>query len=277
MENVMEIRSAAIARTKKFEGSMSHFYRDTKSKVTVGVGHLLSTAVSTDGIKMLRDVDDKLASKKEKIDEWSGVLNGTIGTGKTTLHMEGAEIDRLLGDDLAISASDLAKRFSNLDDYPDEAQDALLDMMFNLGLTKFSKANWPKLFAAVENKDWTSAADNCHRDDVQKDRNNEIKQLFRNAVSAAVAVPLRDIHMAASALIDHLASVMQTAAAEMDTNPKLFPGGINHIVVDAQAGSFSLKVELQGPEKAIDQLVGAKRDPLARAKTRTKRSETKAT
>jgi GH24 family phage-related lysozyme (muramidase) len=186
----MDIRQSAIDRTAGFESYVGYFYLDTTGNVTVGYGHMVPDADTATSIALKLNGAD--ASDQAKKDEWNTIHSKDSGHVAsyyqqfTTLTLDQSDGKTLLGSDLANAASDLAKRFPSLDTYPDAAQDALLDMIFNIGMTNFSSAKWPSLFAAVNSQDWRTAAAQCNRPDVGDDRNNAIRDLFLS-VAAPVA------------------------------------------------------------------------------------------
>ena len=62
---------------------------------------------------------------------------------------------------------------------PISVQQALVDMQFNMGNNRFSEQYWPKLFDAIKNKDWeTAAKEASERKDVQKSRREWTKRMF---------------------------------------------------------------------------------------------------
>ena len=85
-----------------------------------------------------------------------GVL--TIGYGRN-LEDRGItkeEAEMLLLNDLAISTKE-GESFGFFKDLTDSRQDVIIEMIFNLGLTRFKK--FKKTIKAIENKDFSSAAD----------------------------------------------------------------------------------------------------------------------
>ena len=85
-----------------------------------------------------------------------GVL--TIGYGRN-LEDRGItkeEAEMLLLNDLAISTKE-GESFGFFKDLTDSRQDVIIEMIFNLGLTRFKK--FKKTIKAIENKDFASAAD----------------------------------------------------------------------------------------------------------------------
>lgn len=162
----MDIRQTAVDRTAGLEKFVGYLYLDTAGKVTVGYGRMLPDSDSATSIALKSKGAE--ATEKAKQDEWTKMSTQDVGHPAsyykkfTTLTLDENDAKSMLRDDLTTAASSLATRFPSLDEYPNAAQDALLDMMFNIGITKFTKAKWPTLFAAVEKKDWKAAAGASH-------------------------------------------------------------------------------------------------------------------
>jgi len=247
----MEVRQSAVDRTAGFEDFVEHFYLDTNAKVTVGYGHMLSDADAAASIPM--KLDGNAASKKDKRDEWTLIDSKEPGHKAsyykqfTKLALDMTDASTFLREDLEGAASDLETRFPSLDDYPEAAQDALLDMMFNIGLTKFKKSNWPSLFAAVETKDWKKAASESHRSDVPDNRNDAIRDLF---LSAAGFFDLRDGAAAvAQSLTQQLASTF-SLIERGSVFPKFYPHGVTKIHLRLKVGNAEVDFEMSGPDRA---------------------------
>ena len=84
-----------------------------------------------------------------------GVL--TIGYGRNLERgITKEEAEMLLLNDLAISTKE-GESFGFFKDLTDNRQDVIVEMLFNLGLTRFK--NFKKTIMAIENKDFASAAD----------------------------------------------------------------------------------------------------------------------
>ena len=84
-----------------------------------------------------------------------GVL--TIGYGRNLERgITKEEAEMLLLNDLAISTKE-GESFGFFKDLTDSRQDVIIEMIFNLGLTRFKK--FKKTIKAIENKDFSSAAD----------------------------------------------------------------------------------------------------------------------
>ncbi len=94
------------------------------------------------------------------------------------------------------SAHELRGIFKDFDSFPPSGQQAILDMHFNLGSTKFRESRivknpktgklenkgWPNLFAAIKRKDWKAAAQESKRGGVSQKRNDRTKAKFLKAV-----------------------------------------------------------------------------------------------
>lgn len=246
----MEIRQSAVDRTAGFEDFVEHFYLDPKVKVTVGYGHMLADADAAASAAMKLNGND--ATEKDKRDEWALIKSKDPGHPAsyykqfTKLKLGTTDANVLLREDLEGSASDLATRFPSLDDYPEAAQDALLDMMFNIGLTKFTKSKWPKLFPAVEKKDWKTAAAESNRPDVPDERNEAIRDLF---LSAATLFDLRaGVGAMAQSFTQQLVGILSLIERAGDL-PKFYPNGITKIRFGMKVAGAEIDFEMTGPDR----------------------------
>jgi GH24 family phage-related lysozyme (muramidase) len=64
------------------------------------------------------------------------------------------------------------------------AKVALMDMIYNLGETKFSRSKWPNLFKAVNQRDWKEAAKQSNRK-IPNDTTNRNQKTFDQFIAAA--------------------------------------------------------------------------------------------
>jgi GH24 family phage-related lysozyme (muramidase) len=185
-----DIPQSVLDRTKSpdFENNIPWMYLDTEGKVTVGAGHMLADA---DAAAALGFVDDNQtpASDDAKRQAWTTVHGMTAGMpaddyqSATTIRLPQNAIDAVLLSDMEAAEGHLMNAFSGYGNFPEPAKEGLLDMMFNLGPTKFTAANWPNFFAAVNatTPDWNKAANECHREGISENRNDVIKGLFQQA------------------------------------------------------------------------------------------------
>jgi len=82
----------------------------------------------------------------------------TIGVGHN-LTDNGISTDAamfILDEDIATAKQDLLKIFEDFDELPEDAQAVMIDMMFNLGYSRFSK--FKRMIAAVKIRDFKTAA-----------------------------------------------------------------------------------------------------------------------
>jgi GH24 family phage-related lysozyme (muramidase) len=75
------------------------------------------------------------------------------------------------------------KKFSDFNCFSPPAKIALMDMIYNLGETRFSRTKWPSLFKAVNQRDWETAAEQSHRQipNDQTGRNQHTYDQFTDA------------------------------------------------------------------------------------------------
>lgn len=179
----------------QYEGVFNHLYLDTKGKVTVGVGHLITNRVSISSVSLYtvkNNLPFKLASLAEKQAEYDKVVKLPWGqryganTFKqhTTLVMKDADITTLLDKHIDSFYKELIHIFKKTNGYPedfdklhDNVQLALFDMIFNLGASKIV-TKFPSFNKALKAGDWKKAATESNRPDVSAARNQYVKQLF---------------------------------------------------------------------------------------------------
>ncbi len=162
-------------------------YLETANNVTVGVGFLLATPDAAAAVRGFQLLATKAAAVPQQIrDEWANVKK--YGNAfKNALFLPDAAIDAELSNRVDPFLKTLASRYPGFAGFPDEAQLALLDMIYNLGAGGMDKSRWPALDKAIAARDWKAAAAACHRQGVGSGRNDATKKLF---LAAAVKQPL---------------------------------------------------------------------------------------
>ncbi|MEU6680263.1 hypothetical protein [Streptomyces sp. NPDC046925] len=180
-----------VARTRRFEAAINHMYLDSVGAVTIGVGHMLSSPEAAIPLKLLRDSDGKPATEAEKRADFDSVAQRVKNNPASfykqyvRLHMAPDTIEAMLLADLDHVLTGLRGRLPDWDQYPAAAQEALLDMGFNLGERKLFEL-FPKFIAAVRAKDWRTAAAESKRTElpnpkgIPKSRNDEIRALLES-------------------------------------------------------------------------------------------------
>jgi len=180
--------SRAVALLKEGEGAISHMYLDTRGNVTVGVGQLLSTVDSAKKLRFTVRISNKLATAAEIETDFNTVKKQRAGAlaasykQHTKLDLPTSVIDALLGTRIQEFESQLRTSLHEYDRYPPDAQLAILDMAFNLG-TNGLISKFPRLVAAIREKDWNECASLSNRVGIGAARNEKTKQLFLAAAA----------------------------------------------------------------------------------------------
>jgi GH24 family phage-related lysozyme (muramidase) len=170
------------------EGTLPHMYLDTTGLVTVGVGHMIPNAQAAQGLTFVVRATGAASTPDQVSAEYANVSRQQKGMLAaryqefTALNMTDAAIQDLLSADLAVIEAGVAARFAGYAGYPEPAQDALLDMAFNLGVAGLA-LHFPHLKAAAEAHDWATCAAQCHRNGISDARNQKTMALFQSAVS----------------------------------------------------------------------------------------------
>lgn len=171
------------------EGNIPYMYLDTVGRVTVGVGHMIASPSLAQAMSFVMRGTSQPATAAQLAAEYNSVSaqRPAMSAGKyqpfTKLEMTPAAIDQLLDKDIAGMESGVRSSFRGYDNYPAPAQDALLDMAFNLGVTGLV-TKFPKLKAAAEAGDWRTCANECQRNGISQTRNDKTKALFESACLA---------------------------------------------------------------------------------------------
>lgn len=196
------VKDALIEQLEKLEGRVNHFYLDSVGKVTIGIGHRV---VSEDAAAELPLYIPRMfnwwlrrATAEEKRAEYQFVqLNGPDNPRRfkasyykqfTRLIMLDEDIEALLMKHINSFYRELVQLYNrekgfqrNFDDFPNEVQMALFDMIFNLGMTNL-RTSWPKFNGAIKIEDWKTAAVESRRRQVSTSRNNYVRDLLLLAV-----------------------------------------------------------------------------------------------
>lgn len=195
-----KVKAVVEKKLEEYEGRYDHMYLDSKSKVTIGVGHLITNknAVGTLTLYTVKNkLPSTLATLKQKQDEYDAIVKqkknykASWYKQHTSLVMKDADINTQRNKHVTTFYSELlgmytkAKGFATgFDDMPESVQKALFDMIFNLGQTKL-RTTFTKFNDAVKKEKWDEAAKQCNRPDVNAARNNYVKGLFNEAHKAS--------------------------------------------------------------------------------------------
>lgn len=193
-ERVAAVKPSVAAAWPAFcanwEGRLSWMYLDTKFLVTTGTGNLIDSIPAAQALPWYTKQGVRASSSAvEK--EWRRVkglrslahLSGWAYETSAVLFLDNQTIDRLLTDVTASFWSRLGQTLPQLEDYPADAQLALLDLAWQNGpafldLKTSGKYVWANTRTAVFNRKWSDAAAAVPGTGPRADTR---KRLFRNA------------------------------------------------------------------------------------------------
>lgn len=183
------------------EGNREKFYIDSTYNLSIGIGNNVQDRDSFMALE-LYDENGHLLSDEEKIslhaeltaltramkeasngqsynkiDNTVYSVNGRDLTVKTSQE----DIQRHFNQSIQDSMNEVSIIFPDFSNYPIPAQQVLVEMNFNMGAGQFSEKNWPRLFESIRNEDWATAATECHRFQLQEERNNWARDKFLEA------------------------------------------------------------------------------------------------
>ena len=111
------------------EGCVNSVYLDHLNLATVGIGHLVT--------------------------EWDEEYGKPVGTPVSE-----ERVNELFDKDVQVTIEECEQLFGNFSDLPEEVQQILDNMMFNLGRPRLSK--FKKLCKAVAERNWKECANQMH-------------------------------------------------------------------------------------------------------------------
>lgn len=181
-----------------YEGRVNHLYLDTKGKITVGIGHLVTHASAMESLRLFsvrNGMRHAIASSLQKRSEYARIAHLPWGPRysaasfkpHTTLIMDDRDIDALADKHIDAFYRELQAIYTigrgyptNFDGFPHSVKLALFDMIFNLGATKLTNL-FPRFDAAIKSMEWQAAAVESNRPDVSPMWNAYVKDLLRRA------------------------------------------------------------------------------------------------
>lgn len=164
-------------------------YLDTVSKVTIGYGLMMPNSAAALAVDLLHK-DKRRASDAEKEAEWRRLRALSADGAKLNfvaehylkaaqLFITRDEAERLMLLKLVGFIGDLRKIYPGFDTFPEDAQVALMDMIYNLGWkVKTVFVNFTRSINHPKGPDWKKAADQSRRPQLSQKRNRDIRDLF---------------------------------------------------------------------------------------------------
>jgi GH24 family phage-related lysozyme (muramidase) len=147
----------------RFEGRVTFLYLDVEGLVTCGVGNLVDPISAC--LPLPWQIDGRPATQQEIGDQWTRV-KGAIQLEKrgggafvsvTTMRLTDDAIDDLVRTRAAQMNAVLVQRFPAFEDFPADAQLALMSLAWACG----PDFRFPKLAEAVLAEDWATCAIEC--------------------------------------------------------------------------------------------------------------------
>ena len=176
------------------EGDVEHMYLDSRGLVTVGRGKLLSTVSDALRIPFVNSSGQPASSSEIRADYNALVSERNRQRSQerkpfnyrasyyrqfTSLVISDDTSQKLVEDHVDDDLGHLRNIFPNFDSFPEPAQRALLDMIYNLGPTRLRR--YPSMIAAINRGDWERAAEESNRRGISDARNQQTADRFREA------------------------------------------------------------------------------------------------
>jgi GH24 family phage-related lysozyme (muramidase) len=187
-----------LPQLKLFEGVYTYMYEDTGGNVTVGVGFMLPSAAAAQKLPFVRRPNLVLrqpvlpgpATAAEIQTDFDNVDKQKYGKGYaagyyrqfTKLDLPIDAINRLLDAKVRDFLLQIVASFPGYNSWPSSACAAVFDMAYNLGIQIFT-TQFSQLCKAIRDKNWATAAAQCHRRNIPETRNAWTKTQFAKAAS----------------------------------------------------------------------------------------------
>jgi GH24 family phage-related lysozyme (muramidase) len=174
----------------RWEGKVAYMYLDKRGFVTVGVGNLVSSVDEAKKLPFVNADTGKTATPKEIETAFTAVSK--MAWPREAAHYKQNPSIELKDETIKPMAikrlkeefvPGLRKIFNGFDGYPDPAKQALVDMVYSLGIKGLKK--FKKLITAAEKGDWQEAANESHRMGARDTRNNWTRERFKKSAKAA--------------------------------------------------------------------------------------------
>ncbi len=192
----------AVEMLLRHEEAYEYPYGDTKGLITVGVGmnvnswemfkplpwrveddeeRFATPSEISEDYKNLREFIDK--EWKKAVDSGGEKINFAAQSydSLTKIKILPEDYEKMFRAHVIQFEKDLKKKFSGFSCFPAPAKIVLMDMIYNIGATKFNAEKWKKLFAAVIARDWAAAAQESNRRAVSDERNQAARTYFERA------------------------------------------------------------------------------------------------
>lgn len=186
--NPDDLIAAYTPKCAGFEGTVPWMYLDTRGNVTAAIGLMLADAKAALALPWWSPGLSRRATESEVSSEFARVSILKPGFGPNAYRndalsplLKGTDIDAMLGMELRGFIAELVAAFPVFWTWPQPAQLAALDMIYNLGATKLLGGEFPAWKAAAEREDWPVCAEQCERGGIGLSRNEWTEGQFNAA------------------------------------------------------------------------------------------------
>ena len=185
------VRDSFLRFTEPLEGRSHWMYLDVRGLVTTAVGNLIDTEEDACRLSWTK-ADGKPATAAEIRAEWRLVKGmpelarrgAGAAAGVTALRLTDAGIDSLVRCRFDANTQILRRTYSEWDSWPADAQLGCHSILWSGAFFPLD-SHWPRFNAAARDRDWVTAAEQCHEQDWNNrraaDRNAANRWLFLNA------------------------------------------------------------------------------------------------
>ncbi|MCX8986028.1 lysozyme family protein [Citrobacter portucalensis] len=180
--------SMCVNNLKVHEGFITHLYKDSNGYITVGIGHLLATAEMAAALPFTRtqtyhghgdEMEREISMSHDEIVNVYNNYKNSSNVPPEGMHLSNDNVVTQCVNDVQTTITGLKGLYSEFDSFPNSAKTALVDMGFNLGISRLHN-EFPHFNDAVNRKDWSTAATESHRVGIGTNRNNDTRdQLLR--------------------------------------------------------------------------------------------------
>ena len=181
------VKAKLRKKLEQYEGRVEHMYLDTRGFVTVGVGHMMSSAEEAKKVAFINAASSAQASKKEIEDEFALIKSKPFGAAyparrfksSTKLKLTDSTINELTNKHITSFEGELKQIYgaTEFNTHPENVKLALFDMIFNLGMPRL-KTGYPKFNKYIKVKDYKNAALESNRKGISAQRNQYVKDLL---------------------------------------------------------------------------------------------------
>jgi GH24 family phage-related lysozyme (muramidase) len=163
---------------ESFEGKIPWLYRDTRGNVTVGVGKMLPDVDAALKLPFLVGDPAQRADELNIRKDWARIMEMPFGQNyaagfyrsPASVYLADATISDLLCSVLSDCDAELHQLYPNFHELADPAKVRLLDMAYNLGISKL-RTGYPRFNVATCAADYVSMGAECNRNGIPNERN----------------------------------------------------------------------------------------------------------